>query len=604
MCRFLTGFALAAVVGWNSLAATARAEDKKEADASASGKVTYAEIEIKGHYPEGAQLPGLFGEMTESLDAGIARLDKAANDEKIDGVILKINSPTIGWAKMGALRKAIARIQARGKKVYAWLDSAGNTDYVLASACDEIVMPEPGVVMMVGVRAEVTFYKKLFDMIGVKAEMLRVGEYKSAAEPYSRTEMSPEFRKEVEEILDDRFKLLVDTIAASRKITTEKVTAAIDDGPHTSLSAKQLGLIDRIGYEDDLEAALGKAAEGKTLKVVRKYGKKKSDTDLTGMAGMMKMMEMLMGVEPPKRKSTNPKLAIVYATGMINTGKSQSDFLSGESVMGSDTMIKAIREANKDATVKAIVLRVDSPGGSALASDLIWHELELIKKPFVVSMGDVAGSGGYYIAMGADRIFADPGTITGSIGVVGGKFALNGLYNKVGITTDIVSRGKNSGVLSSTTVFSDNERDAMQRLLNDIYDQFTSKAAQGRKMPKDKLEKLARGRVYTGAAAIKIGLVDELGSLEDAIAYAKKQAGVGADEKLEKLVLPKAVSPLESLLGPLDPNADGKMADRAVRAFLRSISPELEENVQVLQLMQILARERTLAVMPFRLSVK
>jgi protease-4 len=267
-------------------------------------------------------------------------------------------------------------------------------------------------------------------------------------------------------------------------------------------------------------------------------------------------------------------------------------------------MIKAIREANKDATVKAIVLRVDSPGGSALASDLIWHELELIKKPFVVSMGDVAGSGGYYIAMGADRIFADPGTITGSIGVVGGKFALDGAFKKIGITTDIISRGKNSGVLSSTTGFTDSERDAMQRMLNDVYDQFTTKAAQGRKMPKDKLEKLARGRIYTGSTAIKIGLVDELGSLDDAIAYAKKQAGVGPDEKLEKLVLPKATSPLESLLGPLDPNADARATDMAVRQFLRSISPELEENLQVLRLMQVFSRERTLTVMPFRMVIR
>ena len=219
-------------------------------------------------------------------------------------------------------------------------------------------------------------------------------------------------------------------------------------------------------------------------------------------------------------------------------------------------------------------------------------------------MGDVAGSGGYYIAMGADRIFADPGTITGSIGVVGGKLALGGVYSKVGITTDIISRGKNSGVLSSTTPFTDSEREAMQGLLNDIYDQFTSKAAQGRKMPKDKLEKLARGRVYTGGAALKIGLVDELGSLDDAIAYAKKQAGVGPDEKLEKLILPKATSPLESILGPLDPNADSKVADAAVRHFLRSISPELEQNLQALRLMQILSRDRTLTVMPFRLIIK
>jgi protease-4 len=578
--------------------------DDKEPEIQPAGRAAYAEIEIKGSYHEGAQLPGLFGEMSETLEAAIARIDKAAADEKIDGIILRINNPTIGWAKMNAFRKAIGRVQAKGKKVHAWLDGASNVDYLLASACDEIVMPEPGVLMMVGLRAEVTFYKNLFQMIGVKAEMLRVGEFKSAAEPYTRTEMSPEFRKEMEEILDDRYKLLVDTIAASRKVSADKVAAGIDEGPLTARHARELGLIDTIGYEDDLESSLEKAAEGKTFKVVKKYGKKKVDTDFGGLLGMSKMMETLLGIEPPKRKSANPKLAVIYASGMITSGKNSTDFLSGESTMGSETMIKAIREANKDATVKAIVLRVDSPGGSALASDLMWHELELVKKPFVVSMGDVAGSGGYYIAMGADRIFADPGTITGSIGVVGGKFALDGAFKKIGITTDIISRGKNSGVLSSTTGFSDSERDAMQRLLNDIYDQFTTKAAQGRKMPKDKLEKLARGRVYTGSTALKIGLVDELGSLDDAIAYAKKQAGVGPDEKLEKLVLPKATSPLESLLGPLDPNADARAADAGVRQFLRNISPELEENLQVLRLMQVFSRERALTVMPFRMVIR
>ena len=578
--------------------------DDKEPEIQPSGRAAYAEIEIKGSYQEGAQLPGLFGEVSETLDAAIARFDKAAGDEKIDGVILRINNPTIGWAKMNAFRKAIGRTQAKGKKVYAWLDGASNVDYLLASACDEIVMSESGVLMMVGLRAEVTFYKNLFDLIGVKAEMLRVGEFKSAAEPYTRTEMSPEFRKEMEEILDDRYKLLVDTIAASRKLSADKVAAAIDDGPLTARHAKEMGLIDKIGYEDDLQASLEKAAEGKAFKVVKRYGKKKIDTDFGGIFGMAKMMEMLGLVPPSRNRSSNPKLATIYASGMITTGKSSSDFLSGESTMGSDTMIKAIREANKDATVKAIVLRVDSPGGSALASDLIWHELELVKKPFVVSMGDVAGSGGYYIAMGADRIFADAGTITGSIGVVGGKFALSGAFSKIGITTDIISRGKNSGVLSSTTGFSDSERDAMQRLLNDIYDQFTGKAAQGRKMPKEKLEKLARGRVYSGSAALKIGLVDELGSLEDAIAYAKKQAGVGPDEKLEKLVLPKATSPLESLLGPLDPNSDARAADASVRRLLRSISPELEQNLQALRVMEVFSRERALAIMPFRLLIR
>lgn len=595
MSRFLLGCLFSASLFM--CPSMARCADEKDT-------ATYAEIEIKGSYHEGAQLPGLFGEMTETLDVGVLRVEKAATDDKIDGVILRINSPAIGWAKMNAFRKAIGRVQAKGKKVYAWLEGASNIDYLLASACDEIVMPEPGVLMMVGLRAEVTFYKNLFDKIGVKADILRVGEFKSAAEPYSRTEMSPEFRKEMEEILDDRYKLLVDTIAASRKMPVEKVTAAIDDGPLTARRAKDLGLIDRLGYEDDLEASLSKAAGEKTFKVVKKYGKKKADTDFSGLAGMVKMMEMLTGAEPAKRKSSNPKLAIIYATGMITSGKSQSDLFSNESTMGSDTMIKAIREANKDATVKAIVLRVDSPGGSALASDLMWHELELVKKPFVVSMGDVAASGGYYIAMGADRIFADPGTITGSIGVVGGKLALGGAFEKIGITTSIISRGKNSGVLSGTTGFTDSERDAMQRLMNDIYDQFTSKAAQGRKMPKAGLEKLAGGRIYTGTAALKNKLVDELGSLEDAIAYAKKQAGVGPDEKLEKLVLPKATSPLESLFGPLDPNADARMADSSLRHVLRSISPELEQNLQVLRMIETLSRERALLLMPFRLSIK
>ena len=573
--------------------------DEKPADA---GELTYAQFDLKGSYPEGAQAPGLFGELHESLDRAVARFDQAAADDKITGIILRIDSPAIGWAKMRAFRQAIARVQAKGKKVHAYLDGADNMDFLLATACDEVVMPEPGVLMTIGVRAEVTFYKKLFDMIGVKAEMLRVGEYKSAAEPYSRTEMSPEFRKEMEEILDDFYQQIINTIASSRKLSAEKVTAAIDAGPLTALQAKELGLIDRIAYEDEVEAAIG-ASAGKTIKVVRKYGKKKIDTDFSGLAGMVKMMELLVGAEPQKRKSSNPKIAVIHAQGMITTGKSQTDFFTGESVMGSDTMIKAIREARKDSNVKAIVLRVDSPGGSALASDLMWHELELVDKPFIVSMGDVAGSGGYYIAMGADRIFADPGTITGSIGVVGGKFALNGLFEKVGITTDVISRGKNSGVMSTTHGFTDSERTAMQKLLNDIYAQFTTKAAKGRKMDVAQLEKLARGRVYTGSAALKLGLVDELGSLEEAIAYAKKQAGLKPDEKIERLSLPKPASPLESLFGSLDP-ADAKLADPGVRRFLHSISPELDRSFQALHLLQSMSRERVMTIMPFRMIVR
>lgn len=568
-------------------------------------EVSWAHIELEGSYPEGAQMPGLFGDLRETLAGLVARLDKAATDPKVSGVILRINDPSIGWAKLNAFREAIGRIRAKDKKVIAYLDGASNMDYLLASACDQVVMPESGVLMVVGLRAEVSFYKNLFDLIGVKAEMLRVGEFKSAAEPYSRTEMSPEFRKEMEEILDDYYAQIVATIAKSRNLPEDKVKAAIDAGPQSAHKAKVLGLIDRVGYQDEVEAAIQAEAGDATLKIVKKYGKKKLDTDFSGFSGMMKFMEVLMGVEPARRRSTAPRIAVIYASGPISSGHSKSDLFSGESTLGSETIIKAIREANKDPLVKGIVLRVDSPGGSALASDLMWRELELIKKPFVASMSDVAASGGYYIAMGADRIFAEPGTLTGSIGVVGGKLALEGLYNKIGITTSVISRGKNSGVMSGTSGFTDSERASMQQLLNEVYDQFTTKAAQGRKMDKDKLEKLARGRVYTGTMAHKIGLVDELGSLDDAVAAAQKMAGFKPDDKLERLNLPKPVSPFEQLFGPIDASPDVTSGKSAVLLEgLRSLSPELARNLGALSVMKLLAREPVLMVLPFQLIVK
>src|SRR5262249_7267537 len=213
--------------------------------------------------------------------------------------------------------------------------------------------------------------------------------------------------------------------------------------------AKKQGLIDHVAYEDHIQALIQGDRKDVEIKISKAYGKKKIDTDFSGFTGMAKMMNLMMGVEPGSSKSSKPKIAVINAVGPIMSGVSQADLFGDES-MGSTTMIKAIRQARDDATVKAIVLRVDSPGGSALASDLMWHELETLegKKPFIVSMGDTAASGGYYIAMGSDRIFAEPGTLTGSIGVVGGKLALEKFYAKVGITTSVVQKGKNAGVLS------------------------------------------------------------------------------------------------------------------------------------------------------------
>ncbi|MEX0703974.1 MAG: signal peptide peptidase SppA [Planctomycetales bacterium] len=599
---------VSAMLAAAALAASARAaEDGPAEKPAAPAKLRWAHIALKGAYPEGAQAPGLFGDLTESLADGIERLDKAAQDGNVHGVVLHIQGPEIGWGKLYELRQAIGRLRKDGKKIYAWLDSGTTKDYLLATACDEVVMPESGVLVMVGLRAEVTFFKNLFDKLDVKAEMLRVGEYKSAAEPFTRTEMSPEFRKEMEEILDDYWRQMVDEIAEARQLDREQVVAAIDSGPHSAKAARELGLIDRIAYEDELEQLIRGDEEEAQVEIVKGYGKKKIDTDFSGLTGMVKLMNLMMGVETATRKTAKPKIAVIHATGPIMTGESQVD-LFGEQTLGANTIVKAVKTAREDASVKAIVLRVDSPGGSALASDLMWRALEKVDKPIVVSMGDVAASGGYYISMGADAIFAEPGTLTGSIGVVGGKVALKGLFEKVGITTSVVSRGKHSGAMSTLEGFSESERKAMQKLLDEIYEQFTQKAAAGRKMEVEELEKLARGRVYTGAMAQKIGLVDKLGSLDDAVAHAKKLAKLDEGEQVERLVLPKATSPFEALFGPID-SEEARVRSAAPQSSgllreLGELSPELARQLRAAGLVGLLAREPRLTLMPFRIDVR
>ena len=597
----LSILSLAVFVTGSSLALGNKPGDN--ADAKTTLASTWAHVEVKGGYPEGASMPGLFGAVSENLSTGLGRLKKAATDDQIGGVILRIKSPSLGWAKLHEFRQVVAALKKAGKKVVAVVDDAGTQDYLLAAACDEIIMPEGGSLMMVGLRMEVTFYKNLFDLIGVKADMMQVGEYKGAAEPYSRTEMSAAYREEMEAVLDDYYDLIVTGVAEARGLDREKVIAAIDSGPHTARAAKELGLIDRLAYEDEVKTILNKEFAGK--KLVRGYGKQRVDTDFSGLAGMMKMMNLMMGVEPRRRASNAPKIAVVHATGMIMTGRSMNDPFGGQ-IVGSETLVSAIRKAEADDTVKAIVLRVDSPGGSALASDLIWRALKKCQKPVVASMGNTAASGGYYISMGAKTVFAEPGTLTGSIGVVGGKIAIGGVFNKVGVTTTVLKRGKNSGTLSSLEPFSDSERAAMMKLMKEIYDQFTTKVADARGMELEALEKLARGRVYTGKTALKLKLVDQLGTLDDAVAKAKELAGLKAEDKVERMILPKATSPFEALFGPIDAQVQTPAGQASRQAFLQalqSVSPELAREWSALSVLQLLSRERRMTILPYRITV-
>ncbi len=553
---------------------------------------TVVQMRLRGSYPEGPTMGGLFGDIQPSLGSLIRRIDQAAEDEKVQAVWLKVNGLSLGRGKVHELREAIKRFRESGKPIHAELATARSASYLIASACNRIVMAPSGSLMIPGVRAEVMFYKGLLDKLGIQADMLKMGKYKGAAEPFTQTTMSEPLRESLEAMVDDTYQTLIAQIAADRKMTPEQVTALVDRGLFTAEAAKQAGLVDQIAYADEFQEALPGMLGVEEIEIVTDYKKRKVNTDFSGITGMIKMMELMMGGRPSRSGSKQKKIAVVYAVGPIIEGKSMSDIFGG-SAIGSTSMVKTLRKAAEDPSVLAIVLRIDSPGGSATGSDLIWRETVRIEKPVIASMGDVAGSGGYYIAMGADKIFAEPGTLTGSIGVVGGKLVLGGLMGKLGITTEVISRGKNSGALSSNEPFTPEQREAFTTLLEDIYRQFVAKAAQGRKVSYEQLDQLAQGRVYTGRMAQANGLIDELGTLRDAIAAAKQAAGVPEGEKVELQILPRPKTIFEQLLG--GPSA---------AAQLQSIEPELIESLRMARLFRRLFTEPTLLWMPYQIRLQ
>jgi protease-4 len=595
--RFPALFALAALA---PLCAARAAEEKKESSA------TVAHIKLAGTFEDVPASPDpLFGSLTENFKAKLDRIKKARNDASVKGLYLQIDGAAVGWSQLDELSKAIADFRAAGKKVFAYLEEGDLKDYLLALAADEVCLPESGWLMLNGLQAEVMFYKELFDKIGVQADMLQMGDAKTAAEPFTRTKLSEASRKQLQGVLDDRFDHgIVDRIVKARparKFTADQVRSLVDRGPFTARAAAEAGLVDRVAYADAFQESFKGAFKTDKVTVSRNYGREsREELDLSNPFAIFKLLA------PPKPTSSiRPKVAVIYASGAIVTGKSGNSLLGGASC-GSTTMIEAIRQAENDKTVKAIVLRVDSPGGSALASDLIWNELAKSKKPVIASMSDVAASGGYYVSMAAKKIYAEPGTLTGSIGVVGGKLSLGGVYAKLGLTTDVLSRGANAGIFSTTQGFSPSEREAMTALMRTTYDQFLDKAIRGRKqagkeMTKEALVKIAGGRVWTGRQALANGLVDELGSLDDAVKEAAKLGGLPVGKEPELLLLPRRKNFLDALL---DKGADVS-DDAALR--LVPLAREFPELARVLRGADGLLRLRGEPVwltLPYRLEIK
>ncbi len=507
-----------------------------------------AHISLAGSMADGVGQGGLLADISPHLHRIIERLDKAATDSRVKGVVLSIESPAIGRGRAEELRAAIGRIRKAGKPVAAHLIGAEPVHYMVAAACNTVAMPPAATLEITGVRTEVTFFKTMLDKLDVDAEILQVGEFKGAGEPLTRTSMSPQLRAQYEQFVGDLYEQLVEGIAADRKLPVDEVRTLIDTGVFTPEAAVEAKLIDAVAYEDEVVSGLAGRLKIDEPKVARDYAEQKLDNDFSGIAGLVKLVELLSGQKQAAAAGKDKQIAIVYLTGEIKEGKGKDELLGGGSA-GSESVIKAIREAAKNDKVAAIVLRIDSPGGSALASDLIWREAERTTKPVVASLSDTAASGGYYVAVAADKIVAAPGTLTGSIGVVGGKIAIGKAMEKYGVHTDVVAKGRNAGWLSMQTPFTDHEREVFLATMKDVYRLFTSKVAAGRKLDMEKLATLAEGRVFTGRMAKDLGLVDRLGTLEDAVDEAKKLAGIGEDEAVERVLLPEPRGLFDDLFG-------------------------------------------------------
>jgi protease IV len=476
----------------------------------------------------------------ESLEKLVGRLKKAGDDEDVKAIVLLVEGASIGRAQTEELRQAMGKLREKGKEIYVHSDSLSMGDYVLLSGASRISVVPTADVWVTGMGGEAMYLRGLLDKLGVQPDFLTCGAYKSAAETYMRSGPSSAAEEMQNWLLDSLFESSIEQIAAGRKVETDKARQWIDNGPYVAEKAVAAGLIDAVEHRQDFTAVI-KAKYGDNVVFERKYGHKKApELDLSSPFGILKLWTEAMN-EAKAKKSTKDSIAIVYVEGAIDLGNGEISPFSMSEGASSSTIRKALDEAAKDDSVKAVVLRVNSPGGSATASEIILDATKRVKarKPFVVSMGDVAGSGGYYVACGSDTIFADASTITGSIGVVGGKLATTGLWEKVGVSFKEYRRGANAGMLSSAHVFSEPERVRMQAWMDEIYGVFKGHvvAARGDRLKKP-IDELAGGRVYTGKQALELGLVDKLGTLDDAIQYIATEAKLETG-KYDVRVIPK-----------------------------------------------------------------
>jgi protease-4 len=483
---------------------------------------------------------GVIGQLLEApptVRSVVESLRKAKVDSRITGVIIRPAGTAALWAKVQEVRDAIIDFQTSGKPIIAYLEQGGEQEFYLASACDKVFLMPTASLDLTGIATYELFLRGTLDKVGAYPDALHIGEFKTASNIYSEKTFTPSHREMAESLNRDLYDQLVQGLAQGRHKGEAEIRALIDHGPFLPEDAVRAGLVDDVAYEDELDDKVQLASGTPRFLTSDMY---------------RHVSPMSLGL------NRGPRIAVLYAVGLISTGESSDD---GAQVLGSDTVVEHLRKVRADDSIKALVLRIDSPGGSAIASDVIWREVMLTRavKPVVASMSDVAASGGYYIAMPAHQIVAEPATLTGSIGVVMVKFVIDGTLDKLGMNLEQVTSGRYADLYSPIRPFSPDERKKIEEQMQLTYDAFVEKAASGRKTTPERIDAIAQGRVWTGRQARELGLVDELGGLQRALAIAKSRAKIDEDAEVELVIFPQRRSIYELVQAPFGAESGGML---------------------------------------------
>ena len=519
----------------NPISALRQARERRHAPLVLELDLTEELIEEGPHDPLGAALTYRKPKLHYVVDG----LRRAEGDPRVGVLVAKIGATSTGLARMQDIRAAVLSFRAAGKRAIAWAETfgefgPGTVPYYLATAFDEIWLQPSGDVGLTGVAVEAVFLREALDKAGIEPQLGQRYEYKNAADTFLRRGFTDAYRDASAGLAASVAEQLADGIAGGRGLDPNTVRDLLGRGPYGAQQALEAGLVDQLGYRDEVYAAArSSGGDSARLQFLGRYRKEAMRSGFGRLA-------------PTRlaRHRSRKVVAVVQASGAVRLGRSSRRPLTGAS-MGSDTVTAALRSAARDDAVGAVVLRVDSPGGSYVASDAIWREVGRTReagKPVVVSMGDVAASGGYFVAMSADAIVAQPGTLTGSIGVLGGKAVTRDLWARIGVGRDAVTEGEHALMFSAQRPFDEAEWAQLERWLDHVYHDFTAKVAQGRGLSREHVHEVARGRVWTGRDARERGLVDELGGLRHAVEIARQRGGLPADAEARSW---PRVSPLD-----------------------------------------------------------